>query len=117
MRALADAFLLLGAGFTFLGALGLIRMPDVFNRIQAGTKAATLGAIAFLIGIGLLHPEWWTKLVAIGGFILLTNPVSSSALARAFLLAGVRPWHAPGDQTRDALPHPRTQPKADPKGD
>ncbi|KRT59276.1 monovalent cation/H(+) antiporter subunit G, partial [endosymbiont of Ridgeia piscesae] len=36
MRLLADIFLLIGAAFTFLGALGLLRMPDVYNRIQAG---------------------------------------------------------------------------------
>lgn len=94
MRLLADLFLLLGAGFMFLGALGLVRMPDVYNRIQAGTKAVTLGSLCFLIGIGLLHPAWWAKLLCIAGFILLTNPVSSSTIARALYLAGVRPWKA-----------------------
>ncbi len=93
MRLIADLFLLLGSMFVFLGALGLIRMPDVYNRIQAGTKAVTLGAIGVFIGIGLLYPHWWYKLVLIMGFILLTNPVSSSAIARAFYLTGVRPWH------------------------
>jgi multicomponent Na+:H+ antiporter subunit G len=92
MRLLADVFLLLGAAFSLLGALGLLRMPDVYNRIQAGTKAVTLGALSFLTGVGLLHPEWWSKLLCIGGFILLTNPVSSSTIARALYLAGVRPW-------------------------
>jgi multicomponent Na+:H+ antiporter subunit G len=98
MRLIGDLFLLVGAAFSFLGALGLIRMPDVFNRIQTGTKAVTLGALCFLAGIGFLHPQWWTKLVIIGGFILVTSPVSSSALARALLLAGVRPWRAPADR-------------------
>ena len=77
MRIIADLFLLAGAAFIFLGALGLIRMPDVYNRIQAGTKAVTLGAIGIFIGIAFLHPEWWNKLVVILGFILLSNPVSS----------------------------------------
>ncbi len=70
-------------------------MPDVYGRIQAGTKAVTLGALSLLVGIGLLHPEWWAKLVCIGGFILFTNPVGSSTIARALYLAGVRPWQAP----------------------
>lgn len=94
MRLAADIFLLIGAAFALLGALGLIRMPDVYNRIQAGTKAVTLGALAFLIGVGLLHPEWWAKLVCIGGFVLFTSPVSSSTIARALYLSGVRPWRA-----------------------
>jgi len=93
LRLIADLFLLLGSMFIFLGALGLIRMPDVYNRIQAGTKAVTLGALGVFIGIGFLYPQWWYKLVLIMGFILLTNPVSSSAIARAFYFAGVRPWH------------------------
>jgi multicomponent Na+:H+ antiporter subunit G len=94
MRLLADIFLLIGAFFSLLGALGLLRMPDVYNRIQAGTKAVTLGALCFLLGVGLLQPGWWPKLVCIGGFILFTNPVSSSTIARALYLAGVRPWRA-----------------------
>jgi len=95
MRLIADLFLLLGAAFLLLGAVGLLRMPDVYGRIQAGTKAVTLGALSLLVGIGFLHPEWWAKLVCIGGFILFTNPVGSSTIARALYLAGVRPWQAP----------------------
>ncbi len=82
--SLIGSFLLLGgAFFLFLGALGLLRMPDFFNRIQAGTKATTLGTMLSLIGIACLHPDWWAKLAVIAGFILLTNPVSSHVLARA----------------------------------
>ncbi|MGA7981514.1 MAG: monovalent cation/H(+) antiporter subunit G [Chromatiaceae bacterium] len=100
MRFIADMFLLLGAAFSLLGALGLLRMPDVYNRIQAGTKAVTLGAISFLVGIAMLHPQWWSKLLCIGGFILFTSPVSSSTIARALYLSGVRPWRA-GDKRGD----------------
>ncbi|MEA3276244.1 MAG: monovalent cation/H(+) antiporter subunit G [Pseudomonadota bacterium] len=101
MRLAADLFLLLGAAFALLGALGLLRMPDVYNRIQAGTKAVTLGALSFLIGVGLLHPEWWTKLLCIAGFILFTNPVGSSTIARALYLSGVRPWRAVEEKGAD----------------
>jgi len=97
VRLVADLFLLLGAGFALLGALGLLRMPDVYNRIQAGTKAVTLGALSLLVGVGVLYPEWWPKLVCIAGFILLTNPVGSSTIARALYLSGVRPWEAAAD--------------------
>jgi len=98
MRLLADLFLLLGAAFIFLGALGLLRMPDVYNRIQAGTKAVTLGSLSLLLGLALLVPAWWGKLLLIGLFILLTNPIGSSTIARALLTAGVRPWRAPQDR-------------------
>ncbi|MCG6965071.1 MAG: monovalent cation/H(+) antiporter subunit G [Chromatiaceae bacterium] len=93
MTLIADAFLILGALFCFLGALGVVRMPDVYNRIQAGTKAVTLGSLALLLGVGLHHPDWWPKLLAVGLFILLTNPIGSSTLARAFYNAGVPVWN------------------------
>lgn len=99
MRLLADLFLLTGSLFIFLAALGLLRMPDVYNRIQVGTKAATLGALSFLIGIALLRPDWWSKLLVIAAFILLTNPVSSSSIARAFYIAGIKPWKPSTNQS------------------
>ncbi len=94
MKLLGDLFLILGGAFCLLGALGLLRMPDVYNRIQAGTKAVTLGSLALLLGVGFRHPEWWPKLLIIALFILLTNPVGSSTIARALFRAGVRPWRA-----------------------
>lgn len=84
MKLIGDILLLIGAIFIFLGALGLVRMPDIYNRIQVGTKAVTLGAIGVFIGIMFIYPQWATKLIVVMGFILLTSPVSSSAIARAF---------------------------------
>lgn len=101
MRLVADLLLIVGGSFALLGALGLLRMPDVYNRIQAATKAVTLGAVAFLVGVGFLVPDWWAKLVCIGGFILFTSPVSSSTIARALYIAGVRPWQAPAVMGHD----------------
>lgn len=79
----ADFFLLVGAVFMFLGALGLVRMPDVFNRIQVGTKATTLGFVSIVVGLFSLHPGWWSKLLVIAAFVLMTNPLGSHNLARA----------------------------------
>ncbi len=92
MTLLGDLFLLIGALFCFLGALGLLRMPDVYNRIHAGTKAVTLGTLSLLFGAAMHHPDWWAKLLVIALFILLTNPIGSSTLARAFYNAGVPLW-------------------------
>jgi len=91
MTLLGDLFLLTGAIFMFLAALGLIRMPDVYTRLQAGTKAATLGSIALLIGVGFHYPAWGFKLLLIALFILLTSPVGSSTIARAAQICGQRP--------------------------
>lgn len=83
LNILGSLLLLAGAAFLLFGGLGLVRMPDVFNRIQAGTKATTLGTLLTLAGIACLRPEWTVKLLLIGVFILFTNPLSSQVLARA----------------------------------
>lgn len=73
----------LGAAFFLLGGLGILRMPDVFNRIQAGTKATTLGAFSLLLGIGFMEPSWFMKILLLIVLIAVTNPIGSSVLARA----------------------------------
>lgn len=99
MRLAGDLFLVIGALFCLLATIGLLRMPDTYNRIQAGTKAGTLGALSLLLGVALIEPGWWAKLLVIAGFILFTSPVGSSTIARAIHLAGVRPWHTPPAET------------------
>ena len=74
---------ILGSIFLFLGSLGLVRMPDAYNRIQTGTKASTLGTMLSTLGLMFIYPEWFGKLVILILFVLITNPVSSHALARA----------------------------------
>ena len=86
---LAYFLITVGAIFLFLGALGIFRMPDLYTRIQAGTKASTLGAMSLILGIGLLgfvtftpgYP-WLIKTVIIVIFVAIANPLSSHALAR-----------------------------------
>ena len=83
LKIVASLVTLLGSVFLFLGALGTFRMPDSYNRIQAGTKATTLGTMCSLLGIGLYHPDWLGKILLLILFVVLTNPISSHALARA----------------------------------
>lgn len=87
---LGIVLLFIGAVFLFLGSLGLLRMPDVFNKLQAGTKATTLGFLSVAIGLVFLRPDWALKLLLIAGFVLLTNPIGSHALARASKNTGVK---------------------------
>ena len=85
-------FVAVGAIFLFLGSLGILRMPDIYTRLQAGTKASTLGSIGMLLGIGFLQPAWMVKMIIIILFILLTNPISSHAIARGSYRSGVKPY-------------------------
>ena len=96
-------FFIIGVFFNLLGSLGLIRFPDVYTRLHAGTKCTTFGSI-FLIGsivlIGLKY--WWWDGNANGSVlaihsaialiaILLTNPTGAHAIARAAHRSGVEP--------------------------
>lgn len=83
-RELIGAILVLaGSLFMFLAAIGILRMPDSYNRIQTGTKATTLGLILSLTGIIVVHPEWIWKLLIVIIFVIITNPLSSHVLSRA----------------------------------
>ena len=81
---------LIGSIFLFLGALGILRMPDLYNRMQAGTKATTLGSILTMLGIGIFHLPWFWQTFILVVFIVTTNPLSSHALARAAHFRGIR---------------------------
>ncbi len=90
MGALIGSLIVLGGSVFLLSAgLGVLRMPDSYNRIQAGTKASTLGTILVLIGLAVMHPDWALKLVMLIFFVMITNPVSSHALARAAHTFGI----------------------------
>ena len=88
-RIVGSIITLIGSIFLFLGALGIFRMPDLYNRMQAGTKATTLGTILTLLGVGICHYEWIGQVLIIIAFIALTNPTSSHALARAAHFRGI----------------------------
>ena len=80
---IGSILVLLGALLHFSAGLGMLRMPDSYTRMQAGTKASTLGNTLILAGLAFYHPGWTLKLVILIYFVLMTNPVSSHALARA----------------------------------
>ena len=89
-ETIASVIIFIGSIFLFLASLGVLRMPDSYNRIQTGTKATTLGLVLILIGVGILHPMWFSKIIILIFFVLLTNPVSSHALAKAAHLVGIK---------------------------
>ena len=92
MLVFGEILIGVGTAFLFLGGLGIFRLPDVYNRLQAGTKCTTLGAFSTILGVGFVHPGWLLKAIVIAVFILLTNPISAHALARASYKNGVKLW-------------------------
>jgi multicomponent Na+:H+ antiporter subunit G len=83
-----------GAAFDLLGCIGLLRLPDVYNRLQAATKAVTLGTMMILVGTAVVTASPWVGIKAIVCvvFILLASPTAAHALARGSYLSGVRMW-------------------------
>ena len=92
MEMLGAIITLIGSIFLLLGGLGILRMPDVYNRMQAGTKSTTLGSILFFAGISIGHYECdcFGKIIILILFVIFTNPISSNSLARAAHFAGVK---------------------------
>ena len=85
---------LTGSVFALLAAVGVLRMPDVFTRMQTSTKASTLGLGCLLIGAALQMGDSASviRAVSIGAFVLLTTPVSAHVIARAAYFADVPLW-------------------------
>ena len=85
---------LLGGGFfSVVGAIGALRLPDVFTRMHAAGMADTMGAGLILTGLMLqTSPSLTTvRLFLILAFLWMTSPVATHALAHAALKGGVRP--------------------------
>ena len=78
-------FIVVGIAFDFFGVLGLVRLPDVYNRLQAATKCVTFGTAGILFGVFLINGFTAFGFKALIGiaFIFLTAPVAAHAIARA----------------------------------
>ena len=85
---------LAGSAFALLAAVGVLRMPDVFTRMQASTKASTLGLGCLLLGAALQLGDFasFIRVASIGAFIFLTTPVAALVIARAAYFADIPLW-------------------------
>jgi len=85
--------MILGAVFSILAAVGILRLPDLYTRMHAVSKAGTMGAGLMFIAIAIVSFEVSVVLRALAGFLFLflTMPVSAHLLARAALLVGYEP--------------------------
>lgn len=96
----AAAALVCGALLTFLAGAGMVRMPDLFSRLSASSKASTLGSALLLVGAGLASGVagtfWFAVLCA--AFLAFTVTLAAQQLGRAAKRRGVALW----GPTRDA---------------
>ena len=85
---------LLGAALVFIGAVGVVRMPELFTRMHAAGVIDSLGAALVLIGVGVVEgfTTTTTRLLMVLAFVWITSPTTSHALAKSAWAAGQRPW-------------------------
>ena len=94
IELLAGIFIGVGLAFDLFGTIGLVRLPDIYNRVQAATKCVTLGTCGIMLGIFLMagFSALGVKALICALFILITVPVAAHALARGSLIFGVKLW-------------------------
>jgi multicomponent Na+:H+ antiporter subunit G len=114
-------FLFIGVFFNFLAGFGLLRFPDVYTRLHAGTKCTTFGSIFITGSVIILGLKMWyfgsidgsiLTIHTAGALIaiLLTNPTGAHAIARAAHKSGVKPVGA----VIDGLDKIKNKPKIKP---
>ena len=82
---LAYLAMVAGLAFDIVGCIGLVRLPDVYNRLQAGTKCVTLGTFLILLGVVLrfgFGSMGWKALLCLW-FIAMTSPTAAHAIGTA----------------------------------
>lgn len=86
--------IIIGIFFDIAGCIGLVRLPDVYNRLQASTKCVTLGTILLLIGVALVSDvaALNAKAIICAVFILITSPTAAHAIAKGSYASGVKLW-------------------------
>jgi multicomponent Na+:H+ antiporter subunit G len=91
---ISNIFIGIGLLFSFLGCLGLIRLPDIYNRLQAATKCVTLGACCILcclvIRYGFTEPG--IKGLLAVPVLFFTSTVGAHALIRGSHFFGIKLW-------------------------
>jgi multicomponent Na+:H+ antiporter subunit G len=94
IEKLGYLFIIIGMSFDVFGCIGLIRMPDVYNRLQASTKCVTLGTCGIMFGVFLINGfnEGGVKALLVIVFLFLTSPTSAHAIARAAYKSGIKLW-------------------------
>ena len=85
--------LLVGSLAVILGALGLVRLGDVYQRMHGTGIVDTGGAGLILFGLLLLSPDWTVtvRLILIGFILVMTGPTATHAIARAVRVSGAEP--------------------------
>jgi multicomponent Na+:H+ antiporter subunit G len=84
-----------GLFFSLTGAIGIVRMPDVYTRIQCSSKTITMGALPLVVALAVGQgpvTTYGSRALFVAVLLLLVNPIASHALVRAAYKTGVPMW-------------------------
>ena len=110
LEVVSAALLLTGVFLAVVAGVGLVRFPDVFSRMHAATKPATLGLLLVMLGAVLVMDDTSNsaKLLLVAGFQFLTAPVAAHMIGRAAYAAGAGALDdLVTDEMKDAGDEPR----------
>jgi len=84
-------FAILGTAFVTLAAIGIIRMPDLYTRMQTSTKASTLGSICCMLAVAFYYQEVSVifRVIGISIFLFLTAPIAAHVLCKAGVMSRI----------------------------
>ena len=94
IELIAGVLILIGGAFSLIAGIGLARLPDLYVRMHAATKAGTLGAGLVLAALAFEAQQLEVAARAIAGltFLFFTAPIAAHLLGRAGYIAGVPLW-------------------------
>lgn len=94
IEVVAGILVIIGAFFALVAAVGLIRLPDVYSRMHAASKAGTVGSGLMMIALAVISADGSTAIRALAGlfFFILTAPIAAHLLARAAYKVGYPLW-------------------------
>lgn len=98
ISVLATFFMLAGAAFVFVAAVGVLRFPDAYCRLHAATKTVTLGIIGLVAGAALAFgdPAVSTKAILAVAFYFCTAPVGAHMMSLAARRTGANVFWSEG---------------------
>jgi multicomponent Na+:H+ antiporter subunit G len=94
-EVIVAVLVLIGVAFSLSGAVGVVRLPDLYSRIQASSKTITMGAVPALLAVAVgkgFFSQYGVRALLVAVLLLTVNPAASHALARAAYKAGIKQW-------------------------
>jgi multicomponent Na+:H+ antiporter subunit G len=94
MDYIAGILVIVGGFFAFVASIGLVRLPDIYSRSHAASKAGTVGSGLMMIALAVTAGDAGTAIRALAGvlFFILTAPIAAHLLARAAYKVGYKLW-------------------------